>query len=145
MRGTAPRVQTPTRSATVAAQLKHAGCPVGWRVVVGPRHLPMSARGEMISAVIGDGLYGRCAVWSLGCGLHGGAVAGELEAQLPDSRIATVYRRELPVSSGIPGEAREIAAGTGILQQLTDHITRGIDEHTDRDFDVSADPFADRT
>lgn len=72
-----------------------------------------------------------------GC-LYGGAAAGELELQFPDSAVMGVFGSELPVSGGIACEAGEIPAGSRIFQQLADDIARRINEHAHRDVDVAA-------
>jgi hypothetical protein len=69
--------------------------------------------------------------------LHGGAVARELEPQLPDARVSALRRRELPFSRGVAGESGEIPARTGIFQELTNDVARGIHEHAHTHFNMA--------
>ena len=50
---------------------------------------------------------------------------------------------KLPIDGRIAGLASEIAAGAGTLEELADDFAAGIDEHTDSDVHMAADPFPD--
>jgi len=75
--------------------------------------------------------------------VHSGASPGELKLQHPHPGPAPVGRDKLPIDGRIAGLASEVAAGTGALQELADDVAGGIDEHTDCDVYMAADPFPD--
>lgn len=87
---------------------------------------------------------GAAAVRLLGADcVHSGASPGELKLQHPHPGPMPVGRDKLPINGRIAGLASEVAAGTGALEELADDVAGGIDEHSDGDVHMAADPFSD--
>ena len=69
--------------------------------------------------------------------MSGGAAATELKPQEPLSGVLLVGWSERPFSGGFSGQAGEIPAWPGVLQERVDDISGGIDDHEDRDLDMA--------
>lgn len=72
----------------------------------------------------------------------GHAVASELEAQQPHSCSSILSWNELPLPSGVLGEAGEISARPGIFHECANDVAGGLDQYPHRHVEAAFDLLA---
>ena len=77
-----------------------------------------------------------------GDGARGCATASELEPEQLLASFLGFRWRELPFPGSTLGQAREIRAGSGVLQDCVGDIARGVDDHEHRHLDVAMNRLA---